>query len=67
VGETLVLPLPLPSSVNVYAPLFIFIEDKGVPPDTERFVDDPLHIEAVPVSVAIGSALTVTVALPVTG
>jgi len=51
----------------VAAPPLRLTEANGVPPATDIFVDEPLHIEAVPVSVAVGIALTVTVALPVTG
>ena len=51
----------------VAAPPLRLREARGVPPATDIFVDEPLHIEAVPVIVAVGNAFTVTVALPVTG
>ena len=64
VGVTLALPAPEPLSVNEATPPLRLNVDNGVPPDTEIFVDDPLHIAAVPVIVAVGNAFTVTVALP---
>jgi len=64
-GDTLVLPLPLPSRVIAAAPLLRLTEARGVPPATDIFVDVPLHIAAVPVIVAVGIAFTVTVGLPV--
>ena len=67
VGETLALPTPLPFSVKVANPPLTLIEASGVPPATDILVDEPLHMAAVPVIVAVGIAFTVTVALPVTG
>ena len=48
----------------VSAPLLMFTVASGVPPATDIFVEVPLHIAAVPVIVAVGTAFTVTVGLP---
>ena len=64
-GVTLALPLPLPYRVNEARPLLIFTTAPGVPPATDNVADEPLQIAAVPVTVATGTGLTVTVLVPV--